>query len=320
MTEARSSRAALPIEPRKSGTYRTDAEHGYGAYTRGCRCDTCRAAKREYVARRRAAGLEVDLRPKHGRRPSRPWRPPYNPQPARDHCRRLIKDLGWNASAIARVAGLERRTVERVLSGERMHRGTGDRILGVLPVPYARPNQRRITRTCECGVRFTVRPCEPQKFCSRACAGRAAAAMPRPSHYTYTDRELIGFLIRAANGQRTLSVLTYRRWAEANGAPTNKTVIARLGPTWNDVVRRAGLTPTPAARSYTRKWDDAALLAIAAQAVSDGCRTAVEYDAWATTRPDAPSGSLLRMRFGRWSHIVALATHNNSVSLGVVNG
>lgn len=33
-------------------------DHGYAAYAAGCRCDVCRAAKREYIAARRAAGLE----------------------------------------------------------------------------------------------------------------------------------------------------------------------------------------------------------------------------------------------------------------------
>ena len=31
-------------------------EHGYVAYTRGCRCDVCRAAKADYMRERRAAG------------------------------------------------------------------------------------------------------------------------------------------------------------------------------------------------------------------------------------------------------------------------
>lgn len=32
--------------------------HGYGAYTRGCRCEVCREAKRAYIAARRHAGAE----------------------------------------------------------------------------------------------------------------------------------------------------------------------------------------------------------------------------------------------------------------------
>ena len=35
--------------------------HGYGWYSRGCRCSTCTAAKRKYIAGRRADGY--DLRP-----------------------------------------------------------------------------------------------------------------------------------------------------------------------------------------------------------------------------------------------------------------
>jgi len=29
------------------------ATHGYGAYSNGCRCDECKAAKREYMRRKR---------------------------------------------------------------------------------------------------------------------------------------------------------------------------------------------------------------------------------------------------------------------------
>jgi hypothetical protein len=32
------------------------SEHGYAAYTKGCRCETCRAAKADYMRTRRAAG------------------------------------------------------------------------------------------------------------------------------------------------------------------------------------------------------------------------------------------------------------------------
>lgn len=33
-------------------------EHGYGPYTRGCRCDVCRAAKADYMRRKRAVAAE----------------------------------------------------------------------------------------------------------------------------------------------------------------------------------------------------------------------------------------------------------------------
>lgn len=37
------------------------AEHGYGPYSNGCRCDTCRAAKADYMRtkRARAAALRI---------------------------------------------------------------------------------------------------------------------------------------------------------------------------------------------------------------------------------------------------------------------
>lgn len=31
--------------------------HGYGAYTNGCRCEVCRAAKADYMRQRRAAAV-----------------------------------------------------------------------------------------------------------------------------------------------------------------------------------------------------------------------------------------------------------------------
>jgi hypothetical protein len=35
------------------------ARHGYGPYTRGCRCGVCRQAKADYSRRRRAAAKET---------------------------------------------------------------------------------------------------------------------------------------------------------------------------------------------------------------------------------------------------------------------
>jgi len=38
------------------------SNHGYGPYSRGCRCEICRAAKREYIkARRSEAARRRDL-------------------------------------------------------------------------------------------------------------------------------------------------------------------------------------------------------------------------------------------------------------------
>jgi hypothetical protein len=36
--------------------------HGYGAYTRGCRCDVCRGAKADYMRARRAASRALAAR------------------------------------------------------------------------------------------------------------------------------------------------------------------------------------------------------------------------------------------------------------------
>ena len=35
-----------------------NGEHGYGPYTRGCRCDACRKAKADYMREARRAGRE----------------------------------------------------------------------------------------------------------------------------------------------------------------------------------------------------------------------------------------------------------------------
>lgn len=38
---------------RRVAPIRADAPHGYGRYSRGCRCDICKAAKAEYMRRKR---------------------------------------------------------------------------------------------------------------------------------------------------------------------------------------------------------------------------------------------------------------------------
>ena len=55
-------------------TGRGDGGHGYGAYTNGCRCDVCRAAKAEYMRERRAAGrakAQMHTRSSTGGRPAK---------------------------------------------------------------------------------------------------------------------------------------------------------------------------------------------------------------------------------------------------------
>lgn len=52
--------------------------HGYGPYTRGCRCDVCRKAKADYMRKRRAAGRA--LAQQHSERApgcdqGHPWKP-----------------------------------------------------------------------------------------------------------------------------------------------------------------------------------------------------------------------------------------------------
>ena len=44
---------AAPHRPVHPGDVVT-GDHGYGAYTRGCRCDECRQAKADYMRRRRS--------------------------------------------------------------------------------------------------------------------------------------------------------------------------------------------------------------------------------------------------------------------------
>jgi hypothetical protein len=50
--------------------------HGYGGYSCGCRCKVCKAAKADYMAKRRAAAFVTDSAPErdpavtHGIRPS----------------------------------------------------------------------------------------------------------------------------------------------------------------------------------------------------------------------------------------------------------
>jgi len=46
-------------------TYVVSGHHGYGPYTRGCRCSVCRDAKREYMQNRRKSPLPAGS-PLHG--------------------------------------------------------------------------------------------------------------------------------------------------------------------------------------------------------------------------------------------------------------
>lgn len=52
--------ASVKLEQERRDRHRRDAvyairTHGYVGYTRGCRCDTCKAAKAAYIAGKRAA-------------------------------------------------------------------------------------------------------------------------------------------------------------------------------------------------------------------------------------------------------------------------
>lgn len=88
------------------GTYRRYAKRG------GCRCTRCRAAKRIYMAERRAAGAERDPRDRHD-----------TPADGRlrlrlaERARRHVAELrrrGMTVETVARLADVDRRTVQDV--------------------------------------------------------------------------------------------------------------------------------------------------------------------------------------------------------------
>lgn len=284
----------------------TDADHGYVTYTRGCRCTVCREAKRLYIRERRAAGLEIDHRRLHGvrRHDRKARRLPYNVAPVREHITRL-RSLGWTWEAIARLSATNPSTVCRIARGHRCHRRVGEAILAIVPVPFLRVG--RVERRCQtCQKAWVTQASTKTRYCSVRCARLAVRGRPKPGVRRYTDLDLIQYLIRASV-DGVVTVNGYTRWAETHPAPTPKTIEDRFG-SWKQAVAAAGLRTGATFRTYTRRWSDDDLLGFVVTALGDGVGTYAEYEQWAKRRADAPSGSLLRMRFGPWSRILALAT------------
>lgn len=118
------------------GTYLRYAGRGG---QQGCRCQRCQAAKREYMAGRRADGSERDERLRHDIPADRNLRERLARR-ARRHVAELRR-RGMTVEAVAFAAGVDRRTVQDV------HRvtprvATSRRLLAV-PMPRLRDGYKK---------------------------------------------------------------------------------------------------------------------------------------------------------------------------------
>lgn len=101
-------------------------DHGYGRYSHGCRCAVCTQAKREYMAGRRAGGLEHDPRAHH----DATYVPRVDYAAVRAHVQQLVAH-GWTLKWIAVAAGVHITSVRTIFTGGRCHTKTAAKILAV---------------------------------------------------------------------------------------------------------------------------------------------------------------------------------------------
>lgn len=282
----------------------------YSAYSHGCRCGGCRAKKADYVADRRARGVEIDQRASHAPRQPRPRRPPVDRAAVVEHLIQLHR-LGWTSVAIAHAARIDPGTLGRVLhrAGDCRH----DIAEKILTVPLNRHlRSGRELRTCPCGVEFEVICSDERTYHDRDCARRASAGRARHRTRRFTDDEMIAWMRRAALGD-TLTQNRYLRYVNTEpDAPHARSLFNRFG-SWVNAVRAAGLTPGTTSRDrYDRRWTGPDLVDAVRSALADGVRTCDDYRAWAQQDPDRPSQSLIRQRLDTWSNAVRLATERQA--------
>ena len=135
------------------------------------------------------------------------------------------------------------------------------------------------------------------------CAPRVLVNTHRPP-IVFTDEEILEHLLRAvAVAGSPLTVRMYDDVRGEFGGASSPLVLQRFG-TWREACMRAGVTPgQPLRSSYKRRWTQAQMVEhVAAYLSRDGSRGSfADYEAWARTAPDAPSGQTIRTQLGSWS-------------------
>jgi hypothetical protein len=125
-----------------------------------------------------------------------------------------------------------------------------------------------------------------------------------PHAVKYAEADLIAGLRSAAEHSGVpLTVKQYddfRRAAQA-GLASGIWVIRHFG-TWRTACERAGLAANTT-RSTSSRWTDAELLRAVADYLAEPGTTGsyAGYQEWARGTEGAPSGALLRSRFGTWA-------------------
>ena len=134
-------------------------------------------------------------------------------------------------------------------------------------------------------------------------ARRVLVSTHRPP-IQFSDDEILGHLVRAA--ALAGSPLTVRMYDDVRvefGGASSPLVLQRFG-SWRQACTRAGVTPgQPLRSSYQRRWTRSEMVAhVAAYLTSDGSRGSfADYEAWARSTKDAPSGQTIRTQLGSWS-------------------
>lgn len=139
----------------------------------------------------------------------------------------------------------------------------------------------------------------------------------RSSNMHWTEDRIVAMLNVAAGGRDSLSTGAYDKWRdsgvlyEGKTPPTKLVICWRFG-SWNEAIRRAGLTATTSKRRiYTRSWtrDDAmgAVRTYVSEMLHDGKRpTSAGYEKWSPTKDGLPCRATLSYASGgmKWSDML----------------
>ena len=125
-----------------------------------------------------------------------------------------------------------------------------------------------------------------------------------PHAVKYSEADLLeGLRAAAEHTGAPLTVKQYDGYRHAHqpDLASGIWVIRHFG-TWRSACERAGLAAN-ATRSTSSRWTDAELLRAVAEYLAEPGTTGsyAGYQEWARGREGAPSGALLRSRFGTWA-------------------